>query len=111
MLGQKEWRFNCPQCGKGERLIQQVVDDDRAMGRIDVEEGAISIQELPVKSNTKNYGVGDEISVLLVYQDICVGCGVIYIFKMVRDIKKMRKNVSDLVLPQGPGIPRIDSKN
>lgn len=105
MLDRKEWIFNCPHCGKNKRLVQQVVDDDRVMGRIDVEEGAMSIQELPIKSNAKKYGVGDEISVLLVFNDICGECGTIYIFKILRNIEKMRKDVSNLVLPRGAGAP------
>lgn len=99
MEDNKEWRFNCPVCKSSNRLVQQVVDDDREKKRMDVVEGAMSIQEMPIKSNTKNYGVGDEVSSLLVFQDICVDCGITYIFKIIRDIKKMRKDVSNLARP------------
>ena len=111
MLDQKEWLFNCPHCGKDKRLVQQIVDDDRIMGRLDVVDGAMSIQELPIRSNTKNYGVGDEISVLLVFNDICSGCGTVYIFKVLRNMEKMRKDVSRLVLPKGAGVPPKLNRN
>jgi hypothetical protein len=102
MEDNKEWRFPCPNCKSSSRLVQSVVDDDRGKNRIDVEEGAMSMQEMPIKSNSKQYGVGDEISALYVWNDICYDCGTVYIFKVTRDIKKMSRDISNLVVPK-PG--------
>ncbi len=99
MEDNKEWKFNCPVCKKGNRLVQSVVDDDREKKRLDAMEGAVSIQELPIKDNTKVYKVGDEISTLRMYIDICSECGSTYTFKIVRDIKKMKADVSHLIRP------------
>ena len=99
MEDQKEWRFDCPGCKSANRLVQQVVDEDRSKNRIDVEEGAVTIQDLPIRSNTKKYEVGDEISILRVFQDICADCGILYTFKIQRQIEKMRRDVSQLTKP------------
>ncbi len=108
MEEKKEWRFKCPHCKSDSRLVQEVVDDDRGRGRIDdsIREGAMSIEERPIKSNTKQYAVGDEVSVLLIFTDLCSVCGTMYIFKVLRDIRKMRKDITNLVKPHNLTLPR-----
>ena len=60
----------------------------------------MSIQDMPVRSNTKKYEVGDEISMLRVFQDVCSNCGILYTFKIQRQIEHMRRDVSNLVKPK-----------
>ena len=101
MIEENKWEFKCPKCGADSRLVQAVVDRDRAEGRIGdkVLDGALHIQEFPIADNMKQPKLGDKVSVLLVFSDICQDCGTIYIHKVIRDIRKVSVDVSKLMRP------------
>lgn len=107
MEEKNEWLFNCPICHKSERLTQLVLERDRAEKRIlntDIV-GAAAVHEFPIADPTKQYGVGDEVSTLIIFNDICANCGNTYTFRVLRDIRKMRLNVSNLVKPKDIKLP------
>lgn len=64
------WDFKCPnsKCGSRERVVQSVVDKDRAIGRLGehVITGAVEVQEFPVADKRKTPRLGDEVSVVTI---------------------------------------------
>ena len=105
----KEWKFNCPTCKSESRIAQSVVDEDKAEGRLgaNVEVGCTSIHEVPLTDPAKKPGVGDQLSVVVFIHDVCADCGTEYIFKVVREIRTLKLDVSGIINPRHGGMQRI----
>lgn len=104
------WEFKCPnpKCGSSERLVQRVLDEDRAAGRVGehVVTGASDVDEFPILDKKKKPRPGDEASVVTLWWDICAKCGTKYCFRASRRISKYSLDVSHLINKPGPGLLR-----
>lgn len=107
MIEDNVWTFLCPNCDSDKRLVQAVVDEDRAAKRLGehIQIGATSISEMPITDQKKNPKPGDEVSVLMMFQDICQKCGTVYTFKITREIRKVSLDVSHLIQRPPSNLP------
>jgi uncharacterized Zn finger protein len=109
MIKENLWEYKCPNCSSSNRVMQEVIDDDRAAGRLGekITTGALSIQELPVTDRAKQPKLGDKVSVVTMFSDICQDCGTIYVFKVTRDLRVTSIDVSRMIQPPVGKIPHF----
>ena len=71
----KEWD-HCPNCGSQDRVVQGVVDEEKASGHLPPEAWlAIPLDGIVVADKMRNSG---QVPVIMPFVDICKQCGTIY---------------------------------
>lgn len=107
-----EWPCPNPKCGSTERLVQTVLELDRAKGRVedDIVWGVVDSEQVQIIG--KKVKPGDEVSGIKVFSDICLKCGTLYRYRAVRRVftavkpeKQKAPPGSGLILPGGMPLP------
>lgn len=99
--------FKCPHCGSDERVLQNVVDKDKAEGQLGehIITGTIRNAHTPITDPQKPPRPGQEALVMGIYYDLCAHCGQEYIFRVTHEISRFSLDVSKLIHKPPPSIP------
>lgn len=111
-----EWPCPNPKCQKTERLVQTVLDEDRASGRLDAEDlrwGVIESETVEVRATGEPLKLGDQVSIVKMFWDLCEKCGTKYCYRAVRRVLVAREEpkqqkggpLDGITLPPGFELP------
>ena len=96
----RAYDYPCPRCvSPHETLMDTLGNEDKEAGRIPKD--AVMNTEQAVMSTSVKRKVSDKVSVAVVFSDICLGCGQVYVKRIVFTETTIQAST------QQPGMPKI----